>query len=110
MIKNKNKNKKKRIVPSRTRTSLSTVMFSHPLVIIALVIITLFAAANIQTTKNLTANVQNVLGENEQSEEQKQAEEQQKESAKQEEEQQKEAAKTETTTTNTTENSGSSRS
>ena len=121
MIKNKNKNKKKRIVPNKTRTSLSTVMFTHPLVIVALVFITLFAVANIQTTTNLTANAQNILGENEQSEEQKQAEEQQKESAKQEEEvqkesakqaeeQQKEAAKTETTSTSTSENSGSSRS
>ncbi len=120
----KKKYKNKRSVSRKSHSSLSTVSFSRPLVIIALGILIVLAAANIQMTKNFRASAQNVLGEDEQSEEQKQAEEaakeaakqteeQQKESAnqaeeqqKQQQEEQKEAAKTSTTTTN--ESSGSS--
>lgn len=119
MSKNKHKNKNRNKISVRKPTSLSAIRFSHPLVITALAIITLLAAANIQTTQNLTASAQNVLGEDDQSEEQKQDEDQQKEadkqaeeaqeeSLKQAEEQQKEAAKT--TTTNITVTSGSPRS
>ena len=115
MSKDKRKNKNRSKISVRKSTSLSAIRFSYPLVIAALAVIALLVAANIQTTQKLTASAQNVLGEDEQSEEQKQAEEQQKEaeeaqeeSLKQAEEQQKEAAKT--TIANTTETSGSSRS
>lgn len=80
-------------VSRKRRSLLSTVRFSHPLVIASLCLVVLFAIANIQTTQNLTANANNVLGENNQSEEQKQAEEAAKETAKQSEEAQKESAK-----------------
>lgn len=89
-----------------SKNKRKTLKLSRPLVVTALVFVTLLAAATIQTTQNLTASTQNVLGDNEQSEEQKQAEEVVKESAKQAEEQQKEAEKT---TTNTSQNSGPSR-
>ncbi len=102
----------------RRHTSLSAIRFSHPLAITALAIITLLAAANIQTTQSLTAGAQNVLGKDEQGEEQKQAEEQEKEAEKQAEEAQEESLKqaeeqqkeaTKRTTTNTTGTSGSPR-
>lgn len=111
MSKNKHKNKKRNTVSNKSHSSLAKLRFSPPFIIIALATITLLAAANIQTTQNLTASTQNVLGENEQSEEQKQAEEQQKEAEKQAEEAQEESAKqaeeqqkeAEKTTTNTSE-------
>lgn len=125
MPKNKFKNKKKKSITRKKHSSLSTVRFSHPLIIIALALVTLLAAANIKTTQNFTASSQSVLGEDEQSEEQKQAEEAAKESTKQVEEAQKEGAKQaeeqqrqqqeqqkaseNTTTTNTMESSGSPR-
>ena len=93
MSKNIRKNKNRSKISVRRHTSLSAIRSSHPLVIIALVIITLLAAANIQTTQNFTASAQNVLGEDEQSEEQKQAEEQEKEAEKQAEKAQEESAK-----------------
>ncbi|MEK7573617.1 MAG: hypothetical protein AAB531_04295 [Patescibacteria group bacterium] len=92
---NKQKNKHRRSIP----------------IIATLGLIALFAVSNIQITQNLaTTSSQYVLGEGDESEEQKQAEEAaketakqaeetQKESAKQIEEQQKEAAKTTTTET-----------
>lgn len=81
-------------------------------------IIAFLAVANIPVTQNFVAGTQNVLGEEEENEEQKQAEEQQKEaekkteetqkeSEKQVEEQQKEAEKTATKSkTETTTSSG----
>jgi hypothetical protein len=111
MAKTKHKNKKKNILSNKSHSSLAKLRFSHPFILIALAIITLLTAANIQTTQNFTANAQNVLGEDEQGEEQKQAEEQQKEAEKQAEEAQEESAKqaeeqqkeAEKTTINTTE-------
>lgn len=93
MAKTKLKKKKGNIGSSKSHSSLAKLRFSHPLIITALVIITFLAAANIQTTQNFTANAQNVLGENEQSEEQKQAEEKQKEEEKQAEEEREESIK-----------------
>lgn len=118
MAKTKHKNKKRNIVSNKSHNSLAKLRFSHPIVIITLTLVILLAAANIQTMQNLTARTQNVLGEDEQSKEQKQAEEAareaekqaaeaQKESAKQAEKQQKDAAKT--TTTNITGTSNSPR-
>ncbi len=109
MSKQNRKNKNK--ISARKNTSLSTIRFYHPLVLIVLAIIVLLAVANIQITQSLTSGAQHVLGEDEQSEEQKQVEEQRKEDEKkaeeaqeenfkQAEEQQKEVDKS--TTTNTT--------
>lgn len=119
MAKIRHKNKKKHIVSHKTQSSLAKLRFSHPFIIIGLAIITVLAAANIQTTQNITASAQNVLGENEQNEGQKQVEEQQKEAEKQAEEAQEENVKQaaeqqketeKTTTTNSTKTSGSLRS
>jgi hypothetical protein len=124
MSKNKVKNKKRKTISRKRHASLSAVRYSHPLVIIALVLITLLAAAHIQITQNLATSPQNVLGEGEQSEAQKQAEESAKETAKQAQEVQKESTKQteeqqkqqqeqqreagKTTTANTSETAGSS--
>lgn len=131
MQKNKLKNKKRGKISKKTFSPLSTVRLSHPLAIISLVFVTLLAAASIQTTQKFSTSSLDVLGEDEQSEEQKQAEEAVEEAEKQAEEAQKESAKqrvgrqeqkekaakttttktttTNTTTTNTTVTSGSSR-
>lgn len=93
MSKTNHKNKKSNIAANKTLSSVAKLEFSHPLTIIALAVITLLVIANIHTTQNLTASAQNVLGENEESEEQKQAEEQQQEAEKQAEEAQEESAK-----------------
>jgi len=114
MAKTKHKNKKRNIASNKLHSSLAKLRLSHPFPIIALAIITLLTASNIQTTQNFTKGGQNVLGENEQNEEQKeveeqqeeaekQAEEAQEESLKQEEEQQKEAEKITTDTTEASE-------
>lgn len=111
MAKTKHKNKKRNIASNKSHSSLAKLKFSHPFPIIALAVITLLAASNIQTTQNFTEGSQNVLGENEQSEEQKEAEEQQEEAEKQAEEAEEESAKqakeqekeAEKVTTNTTE-------
>lgn len=93
MSKNKLKNKKRSKVSKKTPSLLSTVRFSHPLAVVSLVFITLLATANIQITQNLSTSSSGVLGEDEQSEDQKQAEEDTKEAEKQAEEAQKESAK-----------------
>ncbi len=63
------------------------------LITVALAVVLLLVTANISTTHNFTPNTSSVLGEGEESEEQKQAEEAAKESAKQAEEIQKESTK-----------------
>lgn len=118
MSKNKRKNKNRSTTSAKKQTSLSAIKSFQPLIIVAVVSSILLVAANIQTTQKFTASAQNVLGEDEQSEEQKQAEEQQEEadkqaeeaeeeSLKQAEEQQKEGTET---TANTTGTSSSPRS
>ncbi|KXK09211.1 MAG: hypothetical protein UZ21_OP11001000269 [Microgenomates bacterium OLB22] len=86
----KNKKSSKRSV--RRLISTSAAKFAYPLVVIVLALTVLSVAASIYTTRDLTANA-NVLGEDDQSVEQKQEEEQQKEAEKQAEEAQKESAK-----------------
>lgn len=89
---NKQKNKYRKNIHAQSQ-SLSKKWLSNPLVGIALGIVALFAISNIQLTQNFTAGASSVLGDSEQSEEQKRAEETAKESAKQTEEAQKESSK-----------------
>lgn len=95
MAKAKSKIKKRNSTSNKSNLSLPKIGSSHIFAIIGLAIIVLLITANIQTKQNLTASAQSVLGEDEQSEEQKQAEEEQKESEKQAEEEQDEAEKQE---------------
>lgn len=130
----KNRHKKRGVNSGRKRSSLSTISFSHPLVIISLGLVTLLAVANIQTTHTLTAGVQSsVLGDDEQKseekneekkeekkednkdsenkqeerkqEEQQKSAEQQKESQKNQIKQQREASRRNTQNTSNTTNS-----
>ncbi len=85
MPKNKQKHKNRNAFQKRkssASSALNTFRFSRPVIIIAAVsLLTLLAAANIQTTRNLTANAQaSVLGDNEDKDEGKQKEEKKEES------------------------------
>lgn len=126
----KNKSKKRGVSSGKKPSSLSTIRFSHPLVIISLGLITLLAAANIQTTHTLTAGVQSsVLGDDEQKSEEKSEEkkeekkednkgsenkqeerkqEEQKKSAEQQREINRQITSNTSNTSNTTKSSGTS--
>lgn len=93
MAKTNLKKIKRNIVSNKSPGSFTSLRFSRQLTIITLAIIALLVASNIQTTQNLTASAQSILGENEQSEEQKQTQEQQEEAEKQTQEAQKESTK-----------------
>lgn len=92
------KRKNKGVASKKTHTSLSKFRFSHSFVIVALAFATLLASANIQVAQNLTSTNQNVLGEDEKNEEQKEEEqkkegEQKKEERSNEEEKKREEVK-----------------
>src|SRR3990167_98109 len=117
MARNKSKRRSKRTSSRKKTFKLFGIKFSNPFITFFAILLVLFLAANIQTTQNLTAGIQNVLGEGEESEEQKQQEEAaketvkqqeeaQKESEKQKEEQQKEASKQETSNSGSSNSSG----
>ena len=119
MARNKSKRRSKRTSSRKKTFKLFGIKFSNPFITFFAILLVLFLAANIQTTQNLTAGIQNVLGEGEESEEQKQQEEAaketvkqqeeaQKESEKQKEEQQKEASKQETSNSGSSNSSGKS--
>lgn len=113
MPKNTHKRTTKRTVSGKKRSSASKFRYSHPLVVITIGFLTLLALTNIKTTQNLTAGVQNVLGDDEQQSEEKKEEnkgsenkqeekkqedqnksaEQQKESEKKQQEQSREVSK-----------------
>lgn len=82
-------------MPKNKRFLLLTWGFSSPFVMVGLGVVAVLLASSIQTTQNLSAGTQNVLGEEGQSEQQKQEEEAAKDAVKQKEEAQKESEKQE---------------